>query len=708
MTTPRGSGEGPTTAPLLECDIVMSGGITSGIVYPGAVTMIARRYRFRSIGGTSVGAIAAAITAAAEYRRQSSCESDAFKQIAQIPRSLGEAAADGRSRLFHLFTPEPATRPLMALVRPFLEPGFWPQRALGFVRASFADRTIFGAVILALLVGLLLVDPLVGQGQLGLASLAVVMTLALGLVTWLAVTVWVLHKSWLPAWQANNYGLCTGLATPEVPPGKASFDGLTPWIHAQVQAAAGREVEGLPLTFGDLWTADGPAGPPDTADPAAPRAIDLAMIVSDLSRQRTAQLPFLEAPSPLYVEIKELERYVPPSLVTWMVEHAGTAEADVHCEQGVIRLPPPQHLPVTFAARLSAGFPILLSAVPLLAADRGGERDNGGLWPLRRVWFADGGLTSNLPLHFFDAPLPSRPTFCLNLVHREKADASDVAQQRCAAQASRQSRADVVAAPPPGDEVWGLVDMPGTEGEMPAPFDGLGGEPAGLQDFAAALMSTARRWYDNQLRIAPGVRDRVVDVGLRECEGGMKLGMCQTTIHDLHQRGLAAGELIAARFDPAAKQDPKTGKANTPIFANHRWVRYRNFMAAFEDLSRRFVRSRQASDEAAKARGETLLDDMIQGQAKEQLDCPAPEAARGYYRRHTDALEGLAIDMATDTKDDAGASFDPCPTAGNPSPPGAAPRPRMRLRLRPQVDRDPRGAAADLPEAVAVPPRGEA
>ena len=39
--------------PPLSCDIVMKGGITSGVVYPGAVVKLARRYRFRSIGGAS-------------------------------------------------------------------------------------------------------------------------------------------------------------------------------------------------------------------------------------------------------------------------------------------------------------------------------------------------------------------------------------------------------------------------------------------------------------------------------------------------------------------------------------------------------------------------------------------------------------------------------------------------------------------------------
>jgi hypothetical protein len=39
-------------APDLECDIVMKGGITSGVVYPLAVCELARRYRLVSVGGS--------------------------------------------------------------------------------------------------------------------------------------------------------------------------------------------------------------------------------------------------------------------------------------------------------------------------------------------------------------------------------------------------------------------------------------------------------------------------------------------------------------------------------------------------------------------------------------------------------------------------------------------------------------------------------
>ncbi len=54
-----------TEASFPPCDLVMKGGITSGIVYPPAVLELSKHYTFQSIGGTSAGAIAAAGTAAA-------------------------------------------------------------------------------------------------------------------------------------------------------------------------------------------------------------------------------------------------------------------------------------------------------------------------------------------------------------------------------------------------------------------------------------------------------------------------------------------------------------------------------------------------------------------------------------------------------------------------------------------------------------------
>jgi predicted acylesterase/phospholipase RssA len=70
------------------CDLVMKGGIASGVVYPLAIVELASRYRFRSIGGTSAGAVAAAVTAAAEYRRRHQDTMAGFDVVKRIATDL--------------------------------------------------------------------------------------------------------------------------------------------------------------------------------------------------------------------------------------------------------------------------------------------------------------------------------------------------------------------------------------------------------------------------------------------------------------------------------------------------------------------------------------------------------------------------------------------------------------------------------------------
>jgi predicted acylesterase/phospholipase RssA len=79
----------------LTCDLVMKGGITSGVVYPLAVAELATRYRFRNIGGTSAGAIAAAAAAAAQH----SDSGAGFVELASLPGRFG-------SELQHVFRPQ--------------------------------------------------------------------------------------------------------------------------------------------------------------------------------------------------------------------------------------------------------------------------------------------------------------------------------------------------------------------------------------------------------------------------------------------------------------------------------------------------------------------------------------------------------------------------------------------------------------------------
>lgn len=718
--------EDAPVAPRLECDIVMAGGVTSGIIYPGAVAMIARRYRFRSIGGTSVGAIAAAVTAAAEYGRLTGQKPDAFELVGALPETLGHEASDGHTRLFHLFTPETTTAPLLVLVTPLFGRGGRFTQLLRIVKATTSFWQVAVPLIATLIVGLCMVVSLLFSLGLLLSPLAVAMTIASAFVVWCASTLRMLARYWLPAWRNNGYGICTGHSSPAAGVGQG-FEGLIHWMHGAVQAAAGRGIDKHPLTFGDLWSLQllGQQASQEVS-PHSVRAIELAMIASDISRNRTVQLPFLETPSPLYVETKILADYFPDAVVRWMIDRRGDYDERVEARSDVIRLPRPQDLPVVFGARLSLSFPVLLSALPLMAPDFAKGKNESGQIPLRRVWFSDGGLTSNFPIHFFDSPIPSRPTFCLNLVDfdaeapniassdneaeddsrgsvSQSESAKPIALPRAASRTAA-SRPQVTTNedPAPNDDVWGFVSIAKGNQFAPAPFTAFDAAPGvGVLSFVMTLVNTARFWSDNQMLLAPGIRDRVVNIALREDEGGLSLDMDAKVIADLNRRGRAAGLLISARFDPDQKVDPETGGENEHMFSNHRWVRYRNFMASFEDMSRRFARSRRASDAEAGQRGETQLDGMIDGTATEKLGYRVPPGAKDYYRSVTDELEQLALEMADETRKDPRATFDRPRDYGLDQvrrPAGGAPRPTMRGRLRPLIDNDPRAECADLPE----------
>src|SRR5438128_954555 len=92
-----------------ECDLVMKGGITSGVVYPSAVRVLADTYRFRNIGGASAGAIAAAAAAAAEYGRQTG--HGGFDVLQDMTKELEQPGF-----LTGMFQPTPKARPLYRLL----------------------------------------------------------------------------------------------------------------------------------------------------------------------------------------------------------------------------------------------------------------------------------------------------------------------------------------------------------------------------------------------------------------------------------------------------------------------------------------------------------------------------------------------------------------------------------------------------------------
>ena len=112
------------------CDLVMKGGVTSGVVYPLAVCELAKTFNFKNIGGTSAGAIAAAAAAAAEYgRRQGVVEATGFDGLAGLPAWIGS-----HGRLLRMFQPDPPTRAVFALLMACLNPKTRIRKAASIVR----------------------------------------------------------------------------------------------------------------------------------------------------------------------------------------------------------------------------------------------------------------------------------------------------------------------------------------------------------------------------------------------------------------------------------------------------------------------------------------------------------------------------------------------------------------------------------------------
>src|SRR5579884_2966044 len=105
-----------------HCDVVLKGGVTSGIVYPLALCELATKYQFKGLGGTSSGAIVASFAAAAEYYRQSQGVAGYAPPAVRSPTrelrpgivGLEDFAEDLKTgdRLFSVFDPSAETKPI--------------------------------------------------------------------------------------------------------------------------------------------------------------------------------------------------------------------------------------------------------------------------------------------------------------------------------------------------------------------------------------------------------------------------------------------------------------------------------------------------------------------------------------------------------------------------------------------------------------------
>lgn len=544
------------------CDLVMKGGITSGIVYPNAVLALAREYRFKSIGGTSAGAIAAAVAAAAAYgdRRQQRGE--------QLPGDAGygglsavSAQLSRRGFIYRLFQPAAGARAAYRLLVVLTGNAGWPRKLLCLAIAVFQIAPLEVLVSLALLLGL----GWWGGGWSGVAA-----TLLPSLLCAYGAGVAAAALRVARVARRNLLGLCSGLSR------SAGRPALTEWLHESLQQLSGKPMD-APLTFADLHDAPRYAGEPDS-----PHAITLQMITTCVSHNEPRTLPLGGAQ--FWFLREEFEQLFPASVVQWMVDRAGPPR-EVE-GRNYYHLPQGASLPVLVATRMSLSFPLLISAVPLhepsrrercceptsTAADEGGQNVADSMEGLtsagqscgpvitafRICWFSDGGISSNFPIHLFDAAMPRWPTFAINLVYPQRPEPVEREGD------SRQALERSVFLPTENRHGWQRhyqsIATPLAAGE--------------LGRFLFAVVATMQNWRDLLQARAPGYRDRIVHVSLQGDEGGMNLDMPQEVLTRIADKGSLAG----ARFCSFS-------------FENHYWIRWRNLASAYQRYTLEIART---------------------------------------------------------------------------------------------------------------------
>jgi predicted acylesterase/phospholipase RssA len=662
-----------TSAP--ECDLVMKGGVTSGIVYPLAVCELARKYRFRRIGGTSAGAISAAATAAAELGRWTG-KNEGFAKFANLPFELGETVGTS-TKLESLFQPQPETQRLFTalltlndnnasiLQKLLMLLRLWPSMLLPFLAGVVATLvmmvcgTVFGVQVWPLIepviYGLLLVavltilvlclkqQPVIDT--VGLATVPLVFAVLIrmvlilnpptmllltlftvsGLVLLLVLVYWAWHgprglQAELNRYVNNDYGLCHGTS----PSGQGTgTPGLTDWLGEYLNTLAGKEPGGPPLTFGELW--DGnikttPLEPPansttDEQTPSDPspethlkddpaKHIDLRVITTCLTHGRPYTFPNDE--KDLYFIPAELERFFCPAVIKHMKAHARPSKTVTKIKEenkgDYLALPVARDLPVIFAVRMSLSFPALFSMVPLHGKDYRSKRNlkRARITDLDKLWFTDGGISSNFPVHLFDDPLPARPNFALNL--RSPAPSESVPDLRWKPGFSRfkldvmfdpnswgqahdryekylkQSRLvsvfnrDLMRFPALSDaqtdqaalherdaqdpvvqaaDWWWRIGQELDEAKARSnPLPTTKRTPlAHVLDAFTQIFESARNWQDTTTMRLPGFNDRIAHVMLEDWEGGLNLKMPLPVIAGVAIRGWWAGYKLRQLFN---------------------------------------------------------------------------------------------------------------------------------------------------------------
>jgi hypothetical protein len=263
-------------------------------------------------------------------------------------------------------------------------------------------------------------------------------------------------------------------------------------------------------------------------------------------------------------------------------------------------LPKGRHIPILVGARASMAFPGLFTPLPLWVLRWVGQPEvpEERTPFLSRLYLSDGGITSNFPIHLFDAVVPSRPTFAINLLYPdddlsiEEYGVLDSAAMRGKAVPGNVRTLGGTRADTGSLQLNDLI-MPFADGDRVAFYkEPTAGTPlAQLAGLGLRVVETARTWGDVSLYNQVGMRDRIIHVRLAGNEGGFNLSMPAQTITALSDKGTFAGSVLACRFrhdKPVDPLDDPTDPRFTLTWDNHRRIRVEGLLAAQDLLAGRF------------------------------------------------------------------------------------------------------------------------
>ena len=568
-----------TTQQMTSCDLIMKGGISSGVVYPKAISAIFRQRSLQRVAGSSAGAIAAGLAAAAEYGRSSQGLDGRAEKLDALGHDLAKSgrvrdffsSAPGQSEIpsepqadqraqqndddvWNRWSVEPAIDVLVAVAsgKGFLNRAVAGslfrlagrrlfrrlfdtlagtqsgrlERLLQGVRAGVTSTSEYQAqfdriAFVCCAVSLLLI----------LTVVALVLSLAPG---WFATLLLLLLFTVLSVFGVGAYGLWSMSAwlseRDESLFGLSSGRHLVDWIEKGLEDLAGKTTV---VTFADLEDA----------------GIELRLFTSNLSEERPVLLPLrsedevYDREALFFARTRDLQTLTPPSVLSYL--EAQAQDKVEHRTEGLrwdhrmipIRLD--ATLPVSFGVRMSLSYPGLLSGVRLY--EYIGPRPASGVEiksfndpRLREVWFSDGGIARNFPVDVFDKWVPSHPTYAIDL------EDSELSRTVPAVPDPDQAGEPSNEVAPTSDQC--RVVLPKAKDlsrvlPQAKPIEGFPG-------FLWSMFSLARNHADRDAARRTGARERICTVYLERHEGGLNLNMPDDVVKGLLGRGQRAGDAL--------------------------------------------------------------------------------------------------------------------------------------------------------------------